>query len=119
MCMNELSEGKWIREFGAAITVCDENGKIIEMNERSQKTFEKDGGAKLIGKSLFDCHPERAKVKLKQLLDEKKPNAYTIEKGGKKKLIYQSPWFEGGTFKGFVELSIELPEDMPHFVRKA
>jgi hypothetical protein len=27
------------------------------------------------------------------------------------------PWFEGGTFGGFVEISIPIPDDLPHFDR--
>ena len=50
-------------------------------------------------------------------MNEKKPNVYTIEKNGIKKLIYQSPWFEKGVMKGLVELSLEIPFDMPHFIR--
>ena len=40
--------------------------------------------------------------------------------GGKvKKLIYQTPWFkEDGAFGGLIEYSIEIPFDMPHFVRQ-
>jgi hypothetical protein len=45
------------------------------------------------------------------------PNVYTIQKGGVKKLIYQSPWFIGGNYAGFVELSLPIPEQMPHFNR--
>ncbi|MDD2576134.1 MAG: diguanylate cyclase, partial [Bacteroidales bacterium] len=44
-------------------------------------------------------------------------NAYTIEKEGLKKLIYQTPWYENGEFGGLVEFSIVIPMDMPHFVR--
>ena len=50
-------------------------------------------------------------------MNEKKPNVYTIEKNGIKKLIYQSPWFENGEMKGLVELSLEIPFEMPHFIR--
>jgi hypothetical protein len=42
----------------------------------------------------------------------------TIEKAGKKKLIYQTPWHTEGEYRGFVELSLELPAEMPHFVRQ-
>ncbi len=41
----------------------------------------------------------------------------TIEKQGIKKLIYQSPWYVDGRYGGFVELSLEIPAVMPHFVR--
>jgi len=32
-------------------------------------------------------------------------------------LIYQSPWYQNGEFAGLVEISLEIPEQMPHFVR--
>jgi len=108
----------WQKEFPSAITVCDSKGIIIEMNDRSARTFEKDGGLKLVGKSVLDCHPPMARTKLKELLATGKSNTYTIEKNGKRKLIHQSPWFRKGKLAGMVELSIELPEKMPHFVRK-
>ncbi len=41
-----------------------------------------------------------------------------IGKNGVKKLIYQTPWIENGEFRGLVELSLEIPFEMPHFVRK-
>ena len=44
-------------------------------------------------------------------------NVYTIEKGGKKKLIYQTPWYKDGQYAGFVELSLVIPAEMPHFIR--
>ena len=99
------------------ITICDGNGVILEMNDKSAKLFEADGGRALIGKSLFDCHPEPARSKLRRLLEERRTNVYTIEKNGVKKLIYQSPWMEEGEYRGFVELALEIPFDMPHFVR--
>lgn len=112
---NEAAD--WIKEFNAAITVCDTDGIIVSMNDKSAEIFEKDGGLKLIGSNLYDCHPEPAKTALKMLMYSQSPNCYTIEKQGKKKLIYQSPWFENGQYKGFTEISIELPEVMRHFIR--
>jgi len=109
--------GAWMKEFGAAITVCDLDGVIVAMNDRSCATFEKDGGRSLIGKSLLDCHPEPARSRLVQLLQTRGSNAYTIEKAGVKKLIYQAPWYEAGQYKGLVELSLVIPLEMPHFVR--
>ena len=109
---------EWIKEFNASITVSDKNGTILEMNDKSCKIFEKDGGRDLIGTSLFDCHPEDANIKIRQLLANKETNIYTIEKNGVKKLIYQAPWFVNSELKGLVELSLEIPFDMPHFLRK-
>jgi len=113
----KTSENIWQKEFPSAITVCDKNGKIIYMNKKAQKTFEKDGGEKLIGTNLLDCHPEPSKTKLKKMLQEGKVNSYTIEKNGIKKMIHQSPWFEEGEYKGFVEFSFEISFNMPHFKR--
>ena len=108
---------KWFNELPFAITVSDKEGKILEMNNKSIITFQKWGGNSLIGKSLLDCHPEKAKSKLLKMLNNHETNAYTIEKDGIKKLIYQSPWYENSEFMGYIELSLPIPIDMPHFVR--
>jgi len=107
----------WIREFPAAITVCDSTGKIVAMNDKACITFAADGGVRLIGTNLIDCHSEPARSKVTDLLKSKSLNVYTIDKGGIKKLIYQSPWYENGEFAGFVEMSLPIPPEMPHFVR--
>lgn len=112
--MNELD---WIKEFPAAVTVCDETGIILEMNEKAAKGYEKEGGRKLIGSNMLDCHPEPARVKTEALLAGREKNVYTIEKSGVKKLIYQSPWYRNGQYAGFVELALEIPFEMPHFLR--
>lgn len=113
------NEALWIKQFPAAITVCDREGKILAMNDRSCEANAADGGARLIGTNLFDCHPEPARSKLRQLLQSGAPNCYTIEKAGQKKMIIQSPWYEHGTYKGFVEISMPIPAVMPHFIRDA
>lgn len=107
----------WVKEFGAAVTVCDVNGDVVAMNDRAAVTHAKEGGRALIGQSLLGCHPEPARSKLEALLGKRETNAYTIEKDGVKKLIYQAPWYEGGEYKGLVELSLVIPFEMPHFVR--
>lgn len=108
---------EWVREFPAAITVCDPAGIILEMNERSIATFASDGGAGLIGRNVLDCHPEPSRTQLAGLLASGQSNAYTIEKNGVRKLIYQSPWYEAGEYRGFVELSLVIPAELPHRVR--
>lgn len=108
----------WLSSFPGAITVTDERGIIIFMNAKSIKTFENEGGEALVGTSVLDCHPEPSRSKLEQMMAEHQANTYTIEKNGIRKLIYQTPWFEDGQYRGFIELSLEIPWDMPHFVRK-
>ncbi len=107
----------WEEEFNVSITVSDVNGKILYMNQKSAKTFSKDGGKELIGKSLYDCHQQKSIDIMLDLINNKKTNVYTIEKNGIKKLIYQSPWYENGKIMGLVELSLEIPFEMPHYVR--
>jgi transcriptional regulator with PAS, ATPase and Fis domain len=111
-------EHAWIKEFPAAITVSDPDGIILELNDKAAKSMAKDGGLALIGKNMLDCHPDPARGKLERLMDEKKANAYTLEKNGIKKFIYQSPWFKDGRYAGFIELSFEIPFEMPHFIRE-
>jgi len=108
----------WFKEFDGAVTVCDPQGIILHMNDKAVKTFAKYGGAALIGQSLVECHPEPARTKLLGLLKTQGRNVYTIEKQGVKKLIYQGPWFQNGKYGGLVELSLEIPMEMPHFVRQ-
>jgi transcriptional regulator with PAS, ATPase and Fis domain len=109
----------WKDGVNFAITVCDAEGRIIEMNAKSEATFAKYGGGLLVGKNLVDCHPEPARTKLEGMLASPCTNAYTIEKNGVKKLIYQTPWMQDGKMGGLVEISLEIPQDMPHFVRKS
>jgi hypothetical protein len=99
------------------VTVCDETGIILEMNDKAAKGYENEGGRALIGSNMLDCHPPLARAKTEVLLAGHEKNVYTIEKNGIRKLIYQSPWFKNGEYAGFVEISLEIPWEMPHFIR--
>jgi transcriptional regulator with PAS, ATPase and Fis domain len=112
-----MANHAWIEEFPGAITVCDPEGIILEMNARSAESNQKDGGKQLIGSNLLNCHPEPARTKLEKMMETRQANVYTIEKKGVKKLVYQTPWYQDGQYKGFVELIVEIPFQMPHFVR--
>jgi len=107
----------WSDEFEGAVTICNTEGIITYMNDKSQKQFSKYGGDKLVGTNLLDCHPEPSRSKLVELLKNQITNIYTIEKAGQKKLIHQSPLFEKGVFSGLIEISIVLPQTLPHFIR--
>ena len=113
----KIPENAWVKEFQGAVTICDVDGTIIEMNDKSAQTFAEDGGRGLIGKNVLDCHPEQAREQLAGMMNERRRNVYTIEKHGVRKLIYQSPWYLNGQYAGFIELSLEIPAEMPHFVR--
>jgi transcriptional regulator with PAS, ATPase and Fis domain len=111
-------EGFWLEEFPVAITVTDAAGTILTMNGHSRKSFENEGGEALVGTSVFDCHPEPARTKTRQLFRRRKPNHYTIRKSSQKKIIHQIPWYRDGAFAGFVEISIPIPDELPHFERQ-
>ena len=110
-------EYAWVKEFPGGVTVFDADGVITEMNDKAATIFEENGGRTLIGKNVFDCHTEPARSELKRLVETCQRNVYTIEKNGVKKLIYQSPWYLNGAYAGFIELSLEVPFELPHFVR--
>jgi hypothetical protein len=112
-----MSAIDWVREFEGSVTVCDPEGRILEMNGQSRVVFAADGGEKLIGANVLDCHPEPGRSKLKKMMRERRSNIYTIQKNGRKKLIYQAPWYRDGAYAGFVELALEIPWDLPHFNR--
>ena len=106
----------YFEELPIAITVSDLEGNIVDMNQRSADV--NSHGEKIIGANLYDCHPPRAAEILRELYREEKKNVYTIEKNGIKKLIYQVPWYRDGVFSGLIELSMEIPFDMPHYIRQ-
>lgn len=80
----------YLNEADIAITVCDREGRIIEMNEQS-RTVNLKPGQELIGSNVLDCHPEPARSMLRDMMEHQTKNVYTIEKNGRKKLIYQVP----------------------------
>jgi len=112
-----MNQHPWVQNFPGAVTVSDIHGTLLEMNDKAAEVFAEDGGLGLIGTNIFDCHPEPARTKLLELYETGQTNVYTIEKKGKKKLIYQTPWYRDGHFAGFVELALEIPFELPHFVR--
>jgi transcriptional regulator with PAS, ATPase and Fis domain len=112
-----MDHREWAKGFPGAILVCDRAGIILEMNDRAAQQYADDGGRALLGANVLDCHPEPSRTKLQQLLETGQSNVYTIEKRGVKKLVYQAPWHEEGSLAGMVEVVLELPAAMPHFVR--
>jgi hypothetical protein len=108
---------EWIDKLDGNVIVSDAAGKIIYMNERAIAHYEKDGGIELIGKDLLECHGEASRKKIMEIMASGEKNVYTIEKRGQRKIIYQSPWFNDGVFRGIIELSLEIPGEMPHFIR--
>ena len=108
---------EWIDKMDGNVIVSDARGKIIYMNEKAITHYEKNGGGSLIGKDLLECHGMDSRKKIMEIMTSGQKNVYTIEKRGIQKIIYQSPWFRDGEFRGIIELSLEIPVEMPHFIR--
>ena len=105
----------WAKEMNCAVTVCDKEGVIIYMNDKAKETFAKHGD--LVGKSLIPCHNENSRAIIAKLLETGGTNSYTISKNGQKKMIYQTAWKQDGEVAGLVEISMVIPEEMPHYIR--
>lgn len=108
----------WARGLNCAVTICDRDGVVVYQNDLSAETFAKHGP--MVGRSLIPCHSERSRSIIADMLASGRSNAYTITKGGRRKLIYQTPWRDAdGSIRGLVELSMVIPGDMPHYDRDA
>jgi transcriptional regulator with PAS, ATPase and Fis domain len=115
--MVDVGPLEWFERLACAVTVCDRNYIILYMNDRAAEVNAKEGGKGLVGKNLMDCHPPEAQEKLRKVMASGRPNVYTIEKKGVKKMVYQSHWKNRGRTAGLVEITFELPSDLPNFVR--
>ena len=110
---NVMNEIDFYKGINVSITICDNEGTVIYQNEKSAATF----GDKT-GQSMLPCHQQRSQEIIHRLLNEGDTNAYTIEKKGVRKMIYQTPWYNDGVIGGLIEFSIVLPETRPHYVRE-
>ncbi|MEG2366063.1 MAG: PAS sensor protein [Alistipes sp.] len=102
----------WADELNCAVTVCDTEGIVLYQNVHSREV---NGDVR--GTSLIPCHNDRSRGIIARLLAEGGTNAYTIDKKGIRKLIYQTVWRHEGTVGGLVEFSLEIPAEMPHYIR--
>ena len=102
----------FFKGINVAVTISDNEGNVVYQNDSSV-----DVNGDVRGKNMMGCHNERSQQIIKHLLNDAATNVYTISKKGKKKLIYQTPWYEDGKTRGLIELSIVLPDEMPHYDR--
>jgi transcriptional regulator with PAS, ATPase and Fis domain len=113
-----MNTGLWVKELPAEIMVCDSSGIILEMNAQAEVLFANDGGRGLLGTQVLACHPDPSRGKLETMLDKQTSNSYFNTENGEKRFFFQSPWYTTGQYAGFVEISFEVPEEIPHFARK-
>ena len=115
MEFEEIKEVKWAEEMNCAVTVCDKEGVILYQNAPARELYKKHGN--LIGTNLMGCHNERSRSIINHMLTTGEANAYTISKRGQCKMIYQTPWRRDGEIAGLVEISMVIPEQLPHYDR--
>jgi PAS domain-containing protein len=111
-----MSTPDYFAQFPAAVEVCDREGILLYVNDVAAETV---AGRDQLGTNILDCHPEPARAKFERMLATGEANVYTIEKGGRRKLIYQAPWYVNGEYAGFIEMALPLPDELPHFNRDA
>ena len=110
--MITFDKPSWADELDCAVTLCDMEGTVCYQNDRSIAV---NGDVR--GRSLLPCHNDRSRAIIRRLLETGGRNVYTIQKKGIRKLIYQTVWRNEGQVCGLVEFSMEIPEEMPHYVR--
>ncbi len=92
----------------ASVVICDTDHKIIYMNQAAVKSYEKYGGADLIGRSIMDCHNPKSQEKMKQVVnwfleDESHNIVYTFHNEKQNKDVYMVALREEGRLIGYYE----------------
>jgi hypothetical protein len=113
----KTATSEWIATYPAEIMVCDQIGTILEMSNVSVQVYEKEGGAKMIGRNVFEHHQEPAKSQMMDVVNQKRHVIYTTEKGGVKKLVSIAPWYRDGEYSGFALIVLDLPAKIPNIVK--
>lgn len=111
-----MNEFDWAEDMNCAVTVCDNDGVIVYQNKPARELYAAHGN--LIGTNLIPCHNERSQGIIRHMLETGESNSYTIEKKGVHKMIYQTPWRRDGKIAGLVEISMIIPDTLPHYVRE-
>lgn len=113
-----MSDLDWADDLEISVMATDEHGVITYMNAFAERANQDAGGAKLIGASLFACHPERSLARVHELYQAPGPSHYTVARSGRRKIIHHLPRYRDGRFAGVVEISVPIPAELPHFERR-
>ena len=109
--MTEISSAYFksiVDQDRAAVVICDNEHRIIYMNPSAVKTYEKYGGAELIGKSLLLCHNPDSKEKIIRVTEWFKESedhniVYTSHNEKQNKDVYMVALRDHGTLIGYYE----------------
>ena len=101
----------------ATVTIADEKGRIVFLNDLALEHYGDRGGEQLIGTSLYDCHNAESRDKIKDMYARYRagdltPTRYYEEKGDDlAESIVIIPLIVSEQFRGVAELLwIERPE---------
>ena len=108
----------WTREFPGAVTVCDRHGVITQMNEKSAKAFEADGGRALLGTNLLAATRSRPAARWPTCSRIRASTPTRLRSAACGSSSTRHPGIATASIQGLVELSLEIPVSMPHFVRE-
>lgn len=66
----DLSKYFWsiTEQDRCAVVICNTEHEIIYMNPAAISRYAKSGGAKLVGKSIFECHNTQSQEKIKKII---------------------------------------------------
>lgn len=92
----------------SAVVICNLEHEIIYMNSAAVLNYKKWGGEKLLGRSLMDCHTQKAREKIQQVVDwfaeDKSHNIiYTFHNEKENKDVYMVALRDGEGLIGYYE----------------
>lgn len=92
----------------SAVVICNLEHEIIYMNSAAVLNYKKWGGEKLLGRSLMDCHTQKAREKIQQVVDwfaeDKSHNIiYTFHNEKENKDVYMVALRDGERLIGYYE----------------
>lgn len=111
--MDQKELGTLFGGLRAAVTVADEDGRIVFMNDLAVEQYQDRGGERLVGTDLYDCHNPDSRKKIRQLYARYRtgdlaPTRYREARGdGLAEGIILIPLVVDGHFRGIAELMWE------------
>ncbi len=110
MTINSTEPGTLFGGLRAAVTVADEEYRIVFMNDLAIEHYATRGGETLVGTNLLDCHNTESQAQLREMYARYRagdltPTRYHKDKGdGFGQSIILIPLVVGGQFRGIAEL---------------
>ncbi len=92
----------------APVVICDTGHTIVYMNPAALEEYSDDGGGLWIGRSVMECHPERARAMIARVVewfeaDEGHNIVHTFYNERKNKDVYMVALRDGGRLIGYYE----------------